>query len=79
MDYQMLTQPQCQELVRRRVASLEADHYSNVLVLAETTDEDEAAAIMERQAEIERRIRVHTEGPAPALADGVPVETEAAQ
>lgn len=65
MQYRLLTTEQLLSLTKQRVAQLEADHYTNALILREVTSPEEAAPIMERQEEIERRITIH-------LADQTP-------
>lgn len=59
VDYRELTESDKVELRRKRILSLEADHYRLILVAREF-DEGGSDGIAEQLSELERRIAIHT-------------------
>lgn len=60
MNYTHLTQNDFEGLRRERITTLEGEHYRLSLLLLETTDPGSAAHLVAQQADIERRIKLHT-------------------
>lgn len=58
MEYAELTDEHRKTLRRERVLALESDHFRTQLILAEGGDEN--GGLLEKCAELERRIEVHT-------------------
>jgi hypothetical protein len=59
MDYRYLTDADRESLRRSRILQLEGDHYRLELVIAETSDPDRRAQLIDQQVAIKAAIAAH--------------------
>lgn len=59
LNYELLGSPQADHIRRQRLLDLEADHFRFVLDAEELPDGADSGLIMEKLADVERRIKLH--------------------
>ena len=60
MEYTQLTSTDFAGLRRERIVALEAEHYRLGLLIDELSNGDARAQLLDQQADIERRVGVHS-------------------
>lgn len=77
LNYELLGSPQAEHIRRQRLLDLEADHFRFVLDAEELPDGADPGPIMDKLADVERRIGLHRQALGMPVTVMVPEEVDA--